>query len=94
MILLTKLKAWTNEEKHKLFPTQREPNAFAGERRGNAGKLEEFLDQTSIYEANFIFMSYSRLLSFSNFQTQYSLCTFHLEKKSVPMQAYLDIWGN
>ena len=60
--------------------TQREANALAEERRGNAGKLEEFLDQTSIYEANFIFMSYSRLLSFSNFQTQYTLRTFHVEK--------------
>ena len=60
--------------------TQREANALAEERRGNAGKLEEFLDQTSIYEANFIFMSYSRLLSFSNFQTQHTLRTFHGEK--------------
>ena len=50
------------------------------QRRGNSGKLEEFLDQTSIYEAIFIFMSYSRLLSFSNFQTQYTLYTFHVEK--------------
>ena len=30
---MTKLKAWTNEEKHRLFPTQREANAFVEERK-------------------------------------------------------------